>query len=149
MTRHKVAHADTIPLVRLWGAAALRMSLLQLENFATTLSSSSSCRGTTSDHPTGAACLTMTETLSSSHNRFHITALTTACLPMAMATGVLPGTEQRCHSTAAEQQLSCHSIHISRVQVMTVDDGCVKDSSQIAQVAKQTHTVLSTGPTPC
>jgi hypothetical protein len=85
--------------------------------------SSSSCRGTTSDHPTGAACLTMTETISSSHKRFHITALTTACLPMTMATGVLPRTEQRCSSTAAEQQLSCHSIHISRLQVMTVDDG--------------------------
>jgi hypothetical protein len=65
----------------------------------------------------------MTETLSSSHKRLHITALTTACLPMAMATGVLSRTEQRYSATAAEQQLSCHSIHISRVQVMTVDDG--------------------------
>jgi hypothetical protein len=106
MTRYKVAHADTIPLIRLWGAAALRMSLLQLKIFATTAAAAAAPAGgllVTTHYCCMLGSDRKKEKQSSFKQPTGSIVPTTACLPTAMATGVLPRTEQRCSSTAAAE----------------------------------------------
>jgi hypothetical protein len=139
MTRHKVAHADTITLIRLRGAAALRISLLQLKSFATTAAAAASagCKGPLVT--THCCCMLGSDRSSSSHKRFHSTDHNLSTNGHGHRCTAMHRAALQQHSSRAAAELPQHS-H----QQSAGDDGCVKDSSQIAQAANQNHTVLST-----